>query len=321
MAEEITPEVAPVVEAPVGAQEVTPTAEETDAQEWDAALDEVLLNRDKDKDDEPAKSEEKPKTEEAPKVDPNETPEQKAAREEEAANASQGESNAGAREARITARETAQQIASIKSDVREQMFSESPTQLVDGEGDPINTIEDVMNLINPNTGEAFTQVEAGTWLLAAQQQFNKSKEAEDKQIEEIAELQLDLKDQADIINEKYGKILKENTDLRDEIWEAFQKTLVKDEKSGLIVKTTVPLETFYNLALKGYAQAPAAPVVDEAAQAAEAAKAAAEAEKQRAQNRADRGDIYGGGKPDAGLTQDEKEWADAANEVFGNQLK
>lgn len=344
-AEPAAPAVAPVApaEPAAPAAPVAPTAEEAaaaaDAAEWDEAADEIFPGlkstqkpkKDDKKPDEPAKPDEKVETPKAPaadEIDPNETPEQKAEREakaaadEEAAGDENEEIDTSARDTRLAARENARQVEVMKSDVRKEMFANVPTVLQDGDGDPIRSVDDVMRLINPRTNEAFTEEEAGMWLLSAQQKFNQSLQGIEQQIETIAEVNVDLKDQADAVTYRYGALLKEMPELRDELWAEYEKTLEKDPESGIITKMPVSLENFYEIALRPYATvAQKAEADGDAAAKTEAdAKAAEDAKKaeaeEKAKKRADRSDIYGGGKVDD-MDEDEKEWADAATAVFG----
>lgn len=352
MPDEVAP-VEPVVAEPVApveapappAEPVAPTAEEAAAAaeqaEWDDAAKELFPGlkstqkpkEEEKKPDEPAKPDEKVETPKAPattEIDPNETPEQKAEREAKAAE-DDGESqdeneeiDTSARDTRLAARESARQVEAVKVDVRKQMFASVPQQLADADGDPITSIDDVMRLNNPRTGEAFTEEEAGMWLLSAQQKFNQSLQNIEKQIGTIAEVNVDIQDQADAVNHRYGALLKEMPKLRDELWAEYEKTLDKDPESGIITKMPVSLEKFYEIALRPYAavaqkaeaEADAA-AADTSAADAKAAEEAAKAEiADKAKKRADRSDIYGGGKTDE-MDEEEKEWATAATNVFG----
>lgn len=359
MADEIQPAAAAPAEpaAPVTpaapatpAEPAAPTADEAadaaEAQAWDDAAKEIFpglkstqkAKEEDKKPDEPAKPVEKPAEAKAPaeaEIDPNETPEQKKAREDAAAAAAvedeeDGDENAeldsASRDARSVAREAARQVEAIKLDVRKQMFANVPQVLSDADGDPIRGIEDVMRLRNPATGEGFTQEEAGMWLLSAQQKFNQSLASIETQITQIAETNADIKDQADAVSYRYGALLKEMPDLRDDLWAEYEKTLQKDPESGIIVKAPVSLEKFYEVALRPYAtvaqkaeqdEANATKVADDA-KAAEDAKKAADAEK--ASKRADRSDIWGGGKVDE-MDDEEAAWAKAAEVVFGPRKK
>lgn len=347
MAEQITPApaapaapepVAPVTPPAPAAEPpkpVEPSPEEAaqaaEDKEWDDAEDELFPGiksaKKKGEKDEPAKSGKDAKTPETPKPPENETPEQKAAREAKEAEDAGSESDEPAepdttsRDARIAARESAQQLETVKSDVREQMFKDTPQVLQDADGDPIKSIEDVMRLINPRTGEAFTEEEAGMWLLSAQQQFNQNIANIDKQIEQIAEVNMDIKDQADAVGYRYGELLKEMPELRDSLWVEYEKTLVKDDGTGIITKAPVSLESFYNMALKPYVDLADKLEADAATQNPQEtpeakAKVEADAEEAKKKARQDRSDIYGGGKVED-MDDDDKEWSDAATAVFG----
>lgn len=341
----VQPTADPVVPPPVKTAEET--AQEAEDSEWDTAADEIfpgLRSRNKG-----GKPDEQPKpkegTEEAPEVstDPQgEKPDAGTGNGDDPAKPSDGTAADGAesgddeeaqeepdtfaRDTRLAARESARQLQQTVTDVRSKMFADAPTTLQDADGDPITKIEDVMKLQNPRTGEAFTETDAATWLLAAQQQFNQSLADRDKQIESIAQTNVDLKDEADSINYRYGALLKEMPEVKDQVWKAFEKTLVKDDKSGVITSAPVSLEEFYDLALKPYAdiarQLSAKTEADTQAQATAAATAQQEAEQQRVRTRQDRSDIYGPAPQAAGATAaEDKEWDEAATAVFGPRKK
>jgi hypothetical protein len=186
----------------------------------------------------------------------------------------------------------------------------------------------VQKLINPRTGQPFTEQEAGVWLLAAQSQLNQKLAETDKEVARVAEVNMDLKDQADMVLYNYGELLKVKPELGKEVWAEFEKTLVKDPKSGIITKAPISLERFYELALKPYVELAKKLEADAAAEAkAETDRKAAE-EQAKLKVRQDRSDIYGGGKPDAGLSDEDKEWGRgsqrclrAAKKVGGNNAR
>lgn len=318
---------------------VGPTEDQVEDQEWDAAAEKLFpsLNKLKEEqktEDEQTQSEKKSEEGQPAKTNSedkksDEKPgagddtEQQGDKDNEAGDESEeddegddAESTRDARDARIAARQSAQQVEKLRSDVREKIFADVPTELQDADGDPIRTVEDVMKLKNPRTGEAFTEEEAGMWLLSAQQQFNRNLAEVDKRVEQIADVNLDLKDQADSITYEYGELLKQMPELRDKLWAEYEKTLVKDEKSGLILQAPVSLEGFYRTLLEPYAQMGRRAEEDEATKAAAEAEAKKQEEQQRQQKRADRSDIYRGGKTDNEDPED-KEWAEAAKTVFG----
>lgn len=255
-----------------------------------------------------------------------------------------------ARDARAAARQTAEQTKAVVADVRSKMFADLPTQMVDSDGDPIHTVQDVMNLVNPATGKGFTEEEAYPWLLAAQQKFNENLAATESKITAIAETNMAIKQEADYVNAKYGTILKADTALRDKLWAQFEKTLEKDEATGIITKMPVSLEEFYELALEGRAAPaaaakpvaspaaapaapgtpkpgePAAPATPDPAKVAADAKAAedkvkADAETARQQARADRSDIYVAPADPKAVNKEDDEWGKAAKDYYGDRLK
>lgn len=363
MSEPVAPAPAPSGEAPLPAAPTpepaapTPTpneqAQKTEADEWDEASKEVFPNakpKNKEGDDEPAKSkkdgEKTPEGEENP-ADKKPDEEPGTGDDTDPKVAGDKDPAAAEREARATARVAAQQVEAVKSDVREKMFANVPRTLQDADGDPINNIEDVMKLINPRTGNNFTDEEAGMWLLSAQQQFNQKTAEMDRTIDSIAELNLDIKDQADSVIAKYGDWLKANPEKRDEIWTAYQQTLVKHPESELILHAPIGLQWFYDQAVGPVVNAskatappavtPPAPDVPpepggksspppadpaQAAADAEAAKkkAVRDAEEAKKKKRADRSDIYGGSNMDT-RDDDDKEWDEAAEAVFPNYKK
>jgi hypothetical protein len=219
------------------------------------------------------------------------------------------------RNARQTAREAAKEVEDVAKDIRTKMFAEVPSELRDADGDPITSIEDVTKLINPRTGEAFTSAEATEWLISAQQQFNQRLATIDKQVEQIAEINVDLKDQADSINYQYGELLKSMPELRDQLWVEFEKTLVRDPNTDIITAMPVSLEKFYDMTLQPYVRLAESL---EAQQVAQTTAQKAEADAKRVRTRADRSDIFGRGKVDD-MDAEEKEWASAAQDYYGTK--
>lgn len=348
-------DVTPAPEAPTTTPETTTetttvapaedAAAKAEQDEWDAAANEIFPGikstnkpekkeepkKEEDKPGEPAKPKEEPKKEEAKPAAPvDKKPEPKPgasddtkAKGDEAAGSDEAEADqpdTSALDARIAARQQTQAVDAVKADVRKEMFADVPTELRDADGDPIKSIEDVTKLINPRTQKPFTDEEAGMWLLSAQQQFNTNLANIDKQVEQIAEVNMDLKDQADMVNYRYGALLKEMPELRDKLWARYQNTLVKDPKSGIITKAPVSLEEFYETALEPYAVMGRDAEAKETAAKAASDKAAADAkaaeEAKKIKTRQDRSDIFGGGKVDD-MSDEDKEWNAAATAVFG----
>ena len=326
------PAVPPIEPTPPKSPSEDEAQAEADAKEWaDAAKDAFPgLDKKEPAKDEPEKPAEDGKKPEAGKENPDpKKPDEKSGDGDDAKDKGKEESGADeepdtlARDTRLAQREAAREVATMKADVRAKMFKELPfTELKDGDGDLIRNAGDVQRLINPDTKQPFTKEEAEAWFANASQQVvanQKTVAAAEKQIEQIADVNLGLKDEADVIKNEFGELLKAMPELRDSIWAEFNKTLTTDKETGIIIKAPVSLETFYRTVLAPYAKVGKQLESQEAAKVAEAEKAkadAAAAETARKQNRADRSDIYGGGKPDVN-DPEAKEWADAATAVFG----
>lgn len=253
----------------------------------------------------------------------NETPEQKTAREakeaEEAAAAAkptaEQEAARAVRESRGIQRELAADEAAMKEDIRKEMFSEAQTELTDADGDPIRTVADVMKLHNPNTKKNFTEEEATMWLLQAQKHLSEKLQEVEGKVQQIAEVNITLKDQSDNIRSRYGELLKSNPNgIREKLWDAFQKTLEKDPKTDIIIKAPVSLEDFYDTALAPYAKL--AERLEEEAEAEDKAKKDKD-EKERGQTRSDRADVVAGASGDT-RDAEEKEWDQAAKAYYAN---
>lgn len=217
--------------------------------------------------------------------------------------------SAATREARATQREIEADQRAMQEDIRKEMFSDMPTELKDADGDPIRTVEDVQRLINPSTKKPFTKEEATAWLLTAQQHLEKEIGKTDKQIEQIAEVNITIRDEADNIRTKYKELLGEVPGLFKKVWGEYQKTLTTDEKSGIITKAPVSLEQFFDVALAPYAER----AEELAKQDENDSKKAQETRKNNDQS--DRTDITSGGKSDT-MDPEEKEWAEAGKKYY-----
>lgn len=332
---------APAQPAPEAPKQPTPddAAAKAEQDEWDSAADEVFPGVKSTQKKEPGKDEPtqpKKDDEKTPEgQDPNapKTPgtegEDNADEEEPGEQDADKKAAADARNARQLARQTEQQLTAMKTDVRAKVFPNVPAELQDGSGDPIRTVEDVMQLKDPRTGEAFTREAAETWFAQAQAQFKEQLAKVDAAVAEISNVNLALKDEADYVNETYGELLKADEPLRKRIWAEYEKTLTKDPETGIIVKAPVSLQAFYDIALKPYADAAKKAKEDAAAAAATPpatpAPAANNGQPQppaatRDQKRTDRSDIYAPNNKPAEDSED-KEWGEAARAVFGDQLK
>lgn len=223
--------------------------------------------------------------------------------------------NPAVRETRQTQREIARQEQEMKEEIRRELFSDKPTQLLDADGDPIKTIEDVQQRRNSVTGKAFTEEEAAAWLLKAQKNLNEQVAADEKEVERIATVNLDLHDQADAVKARFGALMKSMPDVAKKIVTKFNSTLKTDPKTGFILDSPNNMEDYFELALEAYAlQDTQLKALNEL----ETKKQQEEKEAKRKQTRQDRSDVYGSGKIDT-MDDEEKEWADVAKSYYKNR--
>jgi hypothetical protein len=199
-------------------------------------------------------------------------------------------------------------VEAFKKEVAETLYPEGiDRQLRDSDGDPITGIDDLTKLINPRTGELFTDEEAGSWLLSAQQKLNKDIEQVEAFIEQVAEVNVNVKTGAERVAEKYGDLLRADDKLRKSLIAAYDKTLVKDPKTGVTINAPLTPEEFFDPIL-----GPRMEQKIDADQAA-AAKAKADAEKAAKDGQSDRSDLKPNGKGD-NIDPEDKEWAEAYKE-------
>jgi hypothetical protein len=342
-----TPPSAPATPSQPATPPAQPSADEkADDDEWDAATETIYPGVRSAQKKEPSKDEPaKPKEgdEETPATPPNPTdqkpneepgasddsPEQgEPAKKDGAEPNENADPNAAARAARAANRQSEQQQQAMIQDVRTKLFADVPQTPVDADGDPIRGVADVMKLINPATNETFTEQEAQAWWSEAEKKHTATLANIDKQISQIADVNLQIKDEADVVTGKYGEYLKANPEFRDQVWAKYKESLKTDPDTGIILAAPMSLEWFYDQVVGPRVQAAqetATVQSDEAAKAAADAEAAAkaiadaEAETARKQARADRSDIYSPGQPD-NTSQDEKEWDAAVQAEFGDRL-
>lgn len=210
----------------------------------------------------------------------------------------------------------------ITQDVRAKLFSDKPTRLEDADGDPIETVADVMKLQNPATGKPFTAEEAASWLLRAQDHFEKQAKADQAEIDKIVEVNVTMKYDLEAIKSEYGELLKHLPNLRQKLTEAFLKTVELGSDGETIVGTKIGMKEFYDITLAPYVKQAKQMEADDAAKAEAAQKAADEQKKQeqaqqQKQTRSDRGDVFSTRTKIEDITDpDEKDWASAAKEYY-----
>lgn len=219
------------------------------------------------------------------------------------------------RELNVETTEASTKRDALKQEVIEKLFPEGiDTQLRDSDGDPITGIEDLKKLENPKTGELFTDEEAAQWLLSAQQKLNKDREEIENYAVQVAETYLEVQQGAERVQKVYGEILEKDPELADRLVAAYDRTLIKDPKTNIILKAPLDVVEFYEVALSAHVkQLEAEKLAAEQAAAEEKKRAEAEAKK-REQN--ERIDFKPNSSPKTSMTGADKEWTEAYNEYF-----
>lgn len=263
----------------------------------DKPADDVPADDDKKEDESKEKVDEPEEPTEEPAEKEKEEPDEKATTKEAIKEALQEIDDAkNSRSSRVDA---------LKKEVAESLYPEGiDRQLRDSDGDPITGIDDLVKLTNPRTGELFTDEEAGSWLLASQQRLNKDIESVENFIEQVAEVNANITEGAERVATKYGDILKADDKLRESLIAAYDKTLVKDPKTGVTISAPLTPEEFFDPIL--------APRLTDKIAADQAAveKAKADAIKSAKDGQTDRGDLKPSGKSD-NIDPEDKEWATA----------
>lgn len=223
-----------------------------------------------------------------------------------------------AREQRMVQRQTLAEEQALREDIKTKMFSDKiDINPIDKDGNPIQSPQDLMDYENPQTGQSFTEEEAALYWLNLSKEIAEKKEKYEKQLDNITDLNMSIKDQADIINETYGDFLEKYPNIRDKIWAEYEKTLKRDETTDIIIETPIPLINFYNLMLTPYKA-----LMDQIKQgkSVEKTKDAVVEEKnkeiEKLQIRSDRADITGTNTNAGHLDKEDKEWAEALKEYY-----
>lgn len=321
----------------VPAATTAPTEPTQDELEWASAADDFVSDsganldeKKKESTDEPAKPEKTPEeiaADEAAAKAKTGDEEQKPGDDPEKKTGSDPEKSAEGSEPTVRDRlaeeaELKQTREAITQDVRTKLFSDKPTRLEDADGDPIESIADVMKLQNPATGKPFTAEEAAGWLLRAQDHFEKQSRKDQGEIDKIVEVNVTMKYDLEAIKSEYGELLKHLPNLRQKLSETFAKTLEVGSDGETIVGTKIGMKEFYDVALAPYMKQVKEMEASDAAKSEADKKAADEAakqaqEQQQKQTRSDRGDVFSTRTKVEDMTDpEEKSWASAAKEYY-----
>lgn len=335
-----------------------PTTTDSDDAEWDQVGLDFLAGKDIDTDkkeeeqrtiDEQAKSKEGGQEEGAPEANPNDKKsdeEQRASDGSQASDGAEGEEGKSADDkkpadpkaneqqppardpdAEDRARRRAQldleaDRKELARDIREKMFSDVPEKLLDSEGREIRTPQDVTQYRNPATGKNFTIEEATSWLMQADSHHKDKLAKTQTEVDRIVDVNLTIKEEADEVVEKYGKLLAKNPGLRKQVWTDWRNTLEVSEDGEVIVRAPVSLKNYFDSVLSphlAYAteQERKAAADAEAAKKAENAENKKKVEQEKQQSRSDREDISSARTKDQeGMDSEEKEWAESAKAYY-----
>lgn len=285
-----------------------------DADKQDDADDETEDDDKGDEDKEGEDDEDKDKKDPADDVDDDEVPEKFATKDD---------IKAALREMDVEKKTYETEHKSMQAEVLDKLYPEGIDRVLrDSDGDPINGIDDLTKLVNPKTGDLFTEEEAGRWLLEAQQKLNQDIQQLETYASEIVDTNISLKDGSERVAELYGDLLATVPEMADKLLDAYSRTLVRDPKTGIVIKAPVDVVEFYSMALAPYKD-----VAELAAQKAEAdkkaadeaaKKAAEEKKKQEKTNQREREDLKPKGRAKAPKSEDEEAWDDAYEDYFNS---
>jgi len=209
-------------------------------------------------------------------------------------------------------RESEARTEAVRQDIRESLFGNLKTEVevVDADGDVIKTKEDLMQRVNPHTGEPFTEPEAALWLLSAQNKLDKENAESEKEVERLVDLHNSIHEDINYISTKYGDFIKQDPARMKEIYSEWKQSLEINGENQIITKAPVSLRRTFDLALKGDIK-----LISENQARAEA-QAKAEKEQSRKQDSLDRSDVTAFGKSTAILDDLEAGWDKAARDYY-----
>ena len=140
--------------------------------------------------------------------------------------------------------------------IRNELMNSFKNPFVDADGDVIDGVEGLMGIENPATGEAFTLTEAQAYYSFLKQQERDELQSIDKQAANLANLNVDLKYDAESILDKYANWIEANPDIMDKLDTMYKNTLqFSSDGSVVISQPSIPLVDFYETAILGYIEA------------------------------------------------------------------
>lgn len=203
----------------------------------------------------------------------------------------------------------------LRDEARSAFYPEGVEKpIVDSDNNPINGAHDMVGkIINPETNEPFTYDEARVWWDRAKSEQDRRIEEAEQYIDAVAETNQSLVEGEAIVMAKYGAMLSqpEYQDVAKRAYEGYQRILVKDKKTGIVIKAPMSVVEYYDLVMQPYL------TVSQQKQAAssqeEAQKQQETQRKQAAAEKADRADLPQKGTPGA---KDKKDALDNAFDEY-----
>jgi hypothetical protein len=161
------------------------------------------------------------------------------------------------------------------------------------DGTPINSVEQLTSVINPATDEPYTREEAATLLLDARKIVDDNIKAYESRVDELTDLNVGFKEQADEVEQKFGDILKAFPDVAQDLLKAYQKTFTTSDDGKYVTNVPIPPMEFYAPVLSKFRVA-----TDQVVQQQNDEKAATEKAEREAkikEEQEDRGDLAAAG--------------------------
>lgn len=178
----------------------------------------------------------------------------------------------------------------VRSELRESLKLDSTyTTVALDDGTPISSVEQLTSIINPATDEPYTREEAATLLLDARRIVDDNIKAYESRVDELTDLNVDFKEQADEVEHKFGDILKAFPDVAQDLLKAYQKTFTMSDDGKYVTNVPISPVEFYTPVLSKFRIA-----TDQVAQREIEEKAATEKAEQAAkikEEQEDRGDL------------------------------
>lgn len=192
--------------------------------------------------------------------------------------------------------------AAVQAVVQDLFQDEIPNPLVDSDGDPITSVSDMLQLVNPRTQQPFTYDEARAWMDEKKASYDAAVQERVTEANRVIENNTTIQRGVAKVQAEYGDLLKQMPEVAQQLIDTYQRTL-EITPNGNVTKAPVDIVDFYNVSMKPYLDM------------AEKQEAAANKEKIK-RTKSDRADVSGRSNTD-NRTDSDKEWDTAFKEVLG----